>query len=115
VLLAKLAGAMAASLQGAVSLFAAPLSQTARLLEALRAQTERTAAPVEEPAAAPVTEQLAAPVEEPAAESVTEQTAAPVEEPAAEPAPDGIADDVTPTPTDEATPPEASAPGSPAG
>jgi large subunit ribosomal protein L10 len=36
VLLAKLAGAMQASLSGAVSLFAAPLSQTARVLEALR-------------------------------------------------------------------------------
>ncbi len=41
VLLARLAGAMQASLQGAVSLFAAPLAQTARLLEALRAQTEQ--------------------------------------------------------------------------
>ncbi len=40
VLLAKLAGAMNASLQGAVSLFAAPLSQTARLLEALRVKAE---------------------------------------------------------------------------
>jgi large subunit ribosomal protein L10 len=36
VLLAKLAGAMQASLSGAVSLFAAPLSQIARVLEALR-------------------------------------------------------------------------------
>jgi large subunit ribosomal protein L10 len=36
VLLAKLAGAMQASLSGAVSLFAAPLSKTARALEALR-------------------------------------------------------------------------------
>jgi large subunit ribosomal protein L10 len=36
VLLAKLAGALKASLSGAVSLFAAPLSQTARLIEALR-------------------------------------------------------------------------------
>ena len=38
VLLAKLAGAMKASLSGAVSLFAAPLAQTARLVEALRAK-----------------------------------------------------------------------------
>jgi large subunit ribosomal protein L10 len=36
VLLAKLAGAMKAPLSGAVSLFAAPLSQTARVLDALR-------------------------------------------------------------------------------
>ncbi len=40
VLLAKLAGAMKASLSGAVSLFAAPLSQTARLVEALRQKVE---------------------------------------------------------------------------
>ena len=38
VLLGKLAGAMKASLTGAVSLFAAPLAQTARLVEALRQQ-----------------------------------------------------------------------------
>jgi large subunit ribosomal protein L10 len=41
VLLAKLAGAMKASLVGAVSLFAAPLAQTARLVEALRAKAEQ--------------------------------------------------------------------------
>jgi len=40
VLLAKLAGAMKASLSGAVALFAAPLAQTARLLEALRQKAE---------------------------------------------------------------------------
>jgi large subunit ribosomal protein L10 len=38
VLLAKLAGAMKGSLSGAVGLFAAPLSQVARLAEALREQ-----------------------------------------------------------------------------
>jgi len=38
VLLAKMAGALQASLTNAVSLFAAPLAQTARLLEALRQQ-----------------------------------------------------------------------------
>lgn len=45
-LLAKLAGAMNASLSQAVYLFAAPLSQTARVVEALRAkvETEGTAA-----------------------------------------------------------------------
>jgi len=41
VLLAKLAGAMKASLANAVSLFAAPLSQTARLVEALRQKAEQ--------------------------------------------------------------------------
>ena len=40
VLLAKLAGAMKASLSGAVALFAAPLAQTARLIEALRQKAE---------------------------------------------------------------------------
>ncbi len=40
VLLAKLAGAMNASLTKAVYLFAAPLSQSARLIEALRAKRE---------------------------------------------------------------------------
>ncbi|TDC49848.1 50S ribosomal protein L10 [Jiangella ureilytica] len=40
VLLAKLAGAMKASLQNAVSLFAAPLAQTARVVEALRQKVE---------------------------------------------------------------------------
>ena len=49
VLLAKLAGAMKASLSGAVSLFAAPLSQAARTIEALRQKTAE-GAPAEEPA-----------------------------------------------------------------
>jgi large subunit ribosomal protein L10 len=40
VLLSKAVGAMNASLQSAVSLFAAPLSQTARAVEALRAKVE---------------------------------------------------------------------------
>jgi large subunit ribosomal protein L10 len=40
VLLAKLAGAMKASTQNAVSLFAAPLSQTARVIDALRQKVE---------------------------------------------------------------------------
>lgn len=40
VLLSKMAGAMKASASQAVSLFAAPLAQTARLMDALRAQME---------------------------------------------------------------------------
>ena len=40
VLLAKLAGAIQASLSNAVCLFAAPLSQTARVIDALRAKVE---------------------------------------------------------------------------
>jgi large subunit ribosomal protein L10 len=50
VLLAKLAGAMNGSLAKAAGLFAAPLSQVARLAEALRAQREASAGA--EPAAA---------------------------------------------------------------
>jgi large subunit ribosomal protein L10 len=41
VLLAKLAGAMKASLSGAVALFAAPLSQTARVLGALEQKAQQ--------------------------------------------------------------------------
>ena len=40
VLLAKLAGAMKASMQNAASLFAAPLSQAVRTIDALRAKVE---------------------------------------------------------------------------
>jgi len=60
VLLAKLAGAMNASLSKAVYLFAAPLSQTARVVDALRAKVE-----VAGPAAAA-----------PAAEAAVEETPA---------------------------------------
>jgi large subunit ribosomal protein L10 len=41
VLLAKLAGAMNASMAGAVSLFAAPLAQAARAFAALQATKEK--------------------------------------------------------------------------
>jgi large subunit ribosomal protein L10 len=68
VLLAKLAGAMNASLSQAVSLFAAPLSKAARTVDALRAKVE-----TEGPVAA-----AAAPAETPAAdEATTEATEAP--------------------------------------
>ncbi|MGB5952381.1 MAG: 50S ribosomal protein L10 [Ornithinimicrobium sp.] len=71
VLLAKLAGAMNASLSNAASLFAAPLSQTARVLEALRAKVEE-----EGPAQAePATE-----AEEPAAEPAVDAAATPAEQ-----------------------------------
>ena len=55
VLLAKMAGAMNGSLVKAVSLLAAPLSQAARLVEALRVQREATgeAAPSAEATEAP--------------------------------------------------------------
>jgi large subunit ribosomal protein L10 len=81
VLLAKLAGAMKASLTQAVYLFAAPLSQAARALGALEAKAQQDpsvlaggagtpAAAVEEAA-----EPTAAPVEDAAAEVVAEETA----------------------------------------
>lgn len=55
VLLAKLAGAMKASMGGAAALFQAPLTQTARLAEALRAKLE-----AEGPVAAPAAESTSA-------------------------------------------------------
>ena len=94
VLLAKLAGAMNASLQQAVSLFAAPLSQAARAIEALRVAAEADpsliggagsapAADVAPEAVIPATE-AEAPAEatpEAAADAVTEvtETEAPAE------------------------------------
>ena len=70
VLLAKLAGAMKASLQEAVSLFAAPLSQAARVIAALEAKAKEdpsvlaggagTPAPAAEAAPAQATEDTAA-------------------------------------------------------
>ena len=53
VLLAKLAGAMKASMQNAASLFAAPLSQAARTIDALRAKVEADPSSSASAAAAP--------------------------------------------------------------
>ncbi len=85
VLLAKLAGAMKASLTNAVYLFAAPLAQTARVLDALRQKAEAdpsvlrggagTPAPASQDAAVP------APIEaEPAAVAADEAQTTPAEE-----------------------------------
>ncbi|MEO7744977.1 MAG: 50S ribosomal protein L10 [Actinomycetota bacterium] len=60
VLLAKLAGAMKASLSNAAALFAAPLSQTARVIEALRAKREQEEGPIA--AAAPADAPVDAPI-----------------------------------------------------
>jgi large subunit ribosomal protein L10 len=79
VLLAKLAGAMKASLTNAVSLFAAPLAQTARLLEALRQKAEADPSILAGGAGTPA---------EPVAKVVEE--AAPAEEPVAEVADEGL-------------------------
>ena len=69
VLLAKLAGALTASLQGAVSMFNAPLAQVARLAGALQASTqaagsstEATASPTDE--VAPDAEQVTPPAKD---------------------------------------------------
>lgn len=53
VLLAKAAGAMKGKLNQVVSLFAAPLSQTARVIDALRAKVETTGGAAAAPAEAP--------------------------------------------------------------
>ena len=81
VLLAKLAGAMKASLSQAVSLFAAPLSQTARLAAALRDKVERegpaTPAPTE---TAPAVEAAAETAEAPATDEAPAAEEAAVDE-----------------------------------
>jgi large subunit ribosomal protein L10 len=64
VLLAKLAGAMKASMSGAAALFVAPLAQTARVVDALRAKLEE---------GAPSAESAAESAAEPAPESAQEQ------------------------------------------
>lgn len=70
VLLSKMAGAMKASLSGAAALFVAPLAQTARLTEALRAKVEEQG----DGAAAAATEapEADASAEEPQSEAVAE-------------------------------------------
>ncbi len=71
VLLAKLAGAMKASLTRAAYLFVAPLSQAVRTIDALRLKQEEGAAPAAS-AAEPVGEEPAA--QEPAAAATPEPT-----------------------------------------
>jgi large subunit ribosomal protein L10 len=90
VLLAKMAGALQASLTNAVSLFAAPLAQTARLLEALRQQKAEqdptalestpTEAPAEETTEAPAAETTEAPAAETTEAAADETTEAPAAE-----------------------------------
>lgn len=73
VLLAKLAGAMKAAPQQAVSLFAAPLSQAARLFAALQDKLPAGDAPVADEA--PAAEALQDSAEAPAEKASTEETA----------------------------------------
>ncbi|MFK5635116.1 MULTISPECIES: 50S ribosomal protein L10 [unclassified Ornithinimicrobium] len=68
VLLAKLAGAMKANLSKAVYLFAAPLSQTARVVDALRAKVE------EQGGAVATSDDTPAAAEDTPAEAVAEAT-----------------------------------------
>jgi large subunit ribosomal protein L10 len=99
VLLAKLAGAMKGSLQNAVSLFAAPLSQAARTIDALRAKAEADPSVLAGGAGAPAAAPEAA--DEPvAAEDVASTTdeAAP-------------ADSDNQTPAEDSATPEATADG----
>jgi large subunit ribosomal protein L10 len=92
VLLAKLAGAMKASLSNAVSLFAAPLAQTARLVEALRQKAEQDPTVLKggagTPAPAPAAEPEAETPADAAVEEVVEETAESQAAEAAEAAPE---------------------------
>ena len=73
VLLAKMAGAMKASLTNAVYLFAAPLAQAARTVDALRAKVEQNG-----PADQPVVEESSTPAAEdaPASEETAQESPA---------------------------------------
>ncbi len=75
VLLAKLAGAMNASLAKAVYLFAAPLSQAARTVDALRAKVEAEGPVAEAAAPAVEAEATEAPADEAPAAEATEAVA----------------------------------------
>ena len=108
VLLAKLAGAMKASLSNAVSLFNAPLAQTARVLGALQAKAEQdpsvlaggAGTPVAAPEAEPATADEPAPAADEAttAEEPAEATDNPTEATAAD-----VAEEVPAQTTAEAT------------
>jgi len=89
VLLAKLAGALLASLQNAAYLFNAPLSQVARLAGALQANREQDEGPVETPAEAPADQA-------PADESPSEGASATEEAGDEAPANDATATEETP-------------------
>ncbi|ANH37186.1 50S ribosomal protein L10 [Nocardioides dokdonensis FR1436] len=81
VLLGKLAGAMLASLQNAVSLFQAPIAQVARLAGALEAKAEQDPSILAGGAGTPAAaeEAPAAPADEPAAEAPADEAPAAAE------------------------------------
>ena len=100
VLLAKLAGAMKAQLSVAAGLFAAPLAQTARLVEALRVKAEADPSIIGgagAPAAAPVVD------EAPADEAPADEADSTTETPAAAPADAEATDDAAPAAAEAAS------------
>jgi large subunit ribosomal protein L10 len=99
VLLAKLAGAMLASLSQAAALFQAPLSQAARTIEALRAQVEATGGPA---AAAPAAAEASTPEEAAADAAVADEPAVEASAEAVAESPEAAVDPVAETPADEA-------------
>ena len=107
VLLAKLAGAMKASLSQAVYLLNAPLAQMARLLGALEAKAQEDPSVLAGGAGTPAEPVAETAAEAPAAEEVAPPEAAAADAPAAEEAP-------TPEPTDEAPAAEAATDEAPA-
>jgi large subunit ribosomal protein L10 len=102
VLLAKLAGAMKASLSQAVALFAAPLSQAARLLAALQDQKSTEPQPAAEAPAPEAPEAEAPAAEAPAAEAASGDSAEAGDEVAAQAA-DSL-EEASAEPLAEATP-----------
>jgi large subunit ribosomal protein L10 len=112
VLLAKLAGAMKASLSGAVSLFAAPLAQTARLIEALRAKAEQDPSVLRGGAGTPAVvdvapEPQAAEDPAPAEDAALAEDGAPADTPAAAEEPATTGQSEAPTSTEDESAPEA--------
>ena len=103
VLLAKMAGAMQASLQNAVSLFAAPLAQAARVIDALRAKAELDPSILAGGAGV-------APAVEAAAEAPAEAVAEPPAEAPTEAVADAPAEAVADAPADAPTEAVADAP-----
>jgi large subunit ribosomal protein L10 len=104
VLLAKMAGALQASLTNAVSLFAAPLAQTARVLEALRQKAEQDPSILRGGAGSPVAAEVEvdAEVEEPSAPQAAAEETTPEEA-----TPEALAEEATPEAVAEESTPEA--------
>jgi large subunit ribosomal protein L10 len=97
VLLAKLAGAMKASLTQAVYLFAAPLSQAARAVGALEAKAQQDPSVLAGGAGTPAEPTTAAPAVE-AAEETAEETTVVAEDTTEAAAPEAAAEETTEAP-----------------